>query len=44
LTTVGGFLPLLLLVGGAFWLRLAIVLAVGVSGATLLALLFAPAA
>jgi len=44
LTTIGGFLPLLLLVGGEFWPSLAIVLAGGVGGATLLALLFVPAA
>jgi len=44
LTTIGGFLPLLLLVGGDFWPSLAIVLAGGVGGATLLALVFVPAA
>ena len=44
LTTIGGFLPLLLLQGGEFWPSLAIVLAGGVSGATLLATVFVPAA
>ena len=44
LTTIGGFLPLLLLVGGEFWPSLAIVLAGGVTGATLLAMVFVPAA
>jgi len=43
LTTIGGFLPLLLLVGGEFWPSLAIVLAGGVGGATILALVFIPA-
>ncbi len=43
LTTIGGFLPLLLFVGGDFWPPLAIVLAGGVAGATLLATLFVPA-
>lgn len=43
LTTIGGFLPLLLLVGGEFWPSLAIVLAGGVGGATILALVFVPA-
>mgnify|MGYP002621795493 CR=1 FL=1 len=42
LTTIGGFLPLLLLVGGDFWPSLAIVLAGGVAGATLLAVGFVP--
>ncbi|MEM9108858.1 MAG: efflux RND transporter permease subunit [Planctomycetota bacterium] len=42
-TTVGGFLPLLLLVGGDFWPSLAIVLVGGIIGATLVALLFIPA-
>ncbi len=44
LTTVGGFLPLLVFVGGDFWPPLAIVLAGGVSGATILAVVFVPAA
>lgn len=44
LTTIGSFLPLLLIVGGEFWPPLAIVLAGGVGGSTLLALLFTPAA
>jgi len=43
-TTVGGFLPLLVLVGGAFWPQLAIVLVGGIMGATLVALIFVPAA
>lgn len=41
LTTIVGFMPLLL-AGGAFWPPLAVAIAGGVSGATLLALLFAP--
>ncbi|MEO1082661.1 MAG: efflux RND transporter permease subunit [Acidobacteriota bacterium] len=44
LTTIGGFLPLLLFVGGDFWPSLAIVLAGGIGGASILALLFIPAA
>jgi multidrug efflux pump subunit AcrB len=44
LTTIGGFLPLLLLTGGNFWPSLAIVLAGGVAGAMLLAMLFTPSA
>ncbi len=44
LTTMGGFLPLLLFIGGEFWPSLAIVLAGGVGGATILALIFVPAA
>ena len=44
LTTIGGFLPLLLFIGGDFWPPLAIVLAGGVAGATLIALLLVPAA
>jgi multidrug efflux pump subunit AcrB len=36
LTTIGGFLPLLLFVGGDCWPPLAIVLAGGVAGATVL--------
>jgi multidrug efflux pump subunit AcrB len=42
LTTVGGFLPLLLFVGGDFWPSLAIVLCGGILGASLLAVLFVP--
>ena len=42
-TTIGGFLPLLLFVGGDFWPSLAIVLAGGVGGATLLAIGLVPA-
>ena len=42
LTTIGGFLPILLFVGGSFWPSLAIVLAGGVAGATLLAIGFVP--
>ena len=44
LTTMGSFLPLLLLIGGDFWPPLAIVLAGGVIGSTLLAFFFVPAA
>ncbi len=44
LTTIGSFLPLLILVGGQFWPPLAIVLAGGVGGATFLAAVFTPAA
>ncbi|REJ76863.1 MAG: AcrB/AcrD/AcrF family protein [Acidobacteria bacterium] len=44
LTTIGGFLPLLLFIGGVFWPSLAIVLAGGVGGATILAMVFVPAA
>jgi len=44
LTTIGSFLPLLILIGGQFWPPLAIVLAGGVGGATLLAATFTPAA
>ena len=43
LTTIGGFLPLLLFVGGDFWPSLSIVLAGGVGGSMILALLFIPA-
>ncbi|MGL6342569.1 MAG: efflux RND transporter permease subunit, partial [Waterburya sp.] len=43
LTTMIGFIPLLLS-GGEFWQPLAIAIAGGVGGATLLALYFAPAA
>ncbi len=42
-TTIAGFLPLLL-GGGGFWPPLAVTIAGGVSGATLLALCFSPAA
>ena len=42
LTTIVGFLPLVL-DGGKFWPPLAIVIAAGVAGATLLALYFTPA-
>ena len=44
LTTIGGFLPLLIFIGGDFLPPLAIVLAGGVAGATLIALLLVPAA
>ena len=44
LTTIGGFLPLLLIVGGDFWPSLAIVLAGGVGGSMILALLLVPSA
>ena len=43
LTTIAGFIPLLLS-GGGFWPPLAIAIAGGVSGATILALYFAPSA
>ena len=43
LTTIGSFLPLLLIIGGQFWPPLAIVLAGGVGGSTLLAFTFTPA-
>ncbi|MEM9789479.1 MAG: efflux RND transporter permease subunit [Planctomycetota bacterium] len=43
LTTAGGFLPLLLFVGGDFWPSLAIVFVGGILGATLVALLYVPA-
>jgi multidrug efflux pump subunit AcrB len=42
LTTIGGFMPLLLLTGGNFWPSLAVVLAGGVAGAMLLAIAFTP--
>ncbi|MEM9587616.1 MAG: efflux RND transporter permease subunit [Planctomycetota bacterium] len=42
LTTIGGFVPLLI-GGGDFWPPLAIVIAGGVGGASILALLFVPA-
>ena len=44
LTTIGSFLPLLVFIGGEFWPPLAIVLAGGVGGSTLLAVFFTPAA
>ncbi|ANM31073.1 hypothetical protein ABI59_18075 [Acidobacteria bacterium Mor1] len=44
LTTVGGFLPLLIFVGGDFWPGLAIVMVGGVFGAMIMALLMVPAA
>lgn len=44
LTTVGAFLPLLLLVGGKFWPSLAIVLSGGVLGSMVLSQFFIPAA
>jgi multidrug efflux pump subunit AcrB len=43
LTTIGAFVPLLLFVGGDFWPSLAVVLAGGVAGATLMASLMVPA-
>lgn len=43
LTTIAGFMPLIL-GGGGFWPPMAITIAGGVGGATLLALLFAPSA
>lgn len=43
LTTIGGFLPILIIVGGDFWPSLAIVLAGGVGGSMILALVFVPA-
>lgn len=43
LTTIGGFLPLLIFVGGDFWPSLAIVLVGGVAGSTILAMIFIPA-
>lgn len=44
LTTMGSFVPILVLVGGQFWPPLAVALAGGVGGSTLLAWLFTPAA
>lgn len=41
-TTIGGFVPLLLFVGGDFWPSLAIVLVGGIAGTTVVALLFIP--
>lgn len=43
LTTIGGCLPLVFIIGGDFWPPLAIVLIGGVAGSTLLALFFTPA-
>ena len=43
LTTIGGFLPLLVFVGGDFWPSLSIVLVGGVGGSMILALLMVPA-
>ena len=43
-TTIGGFGPLLLFVGGDFWPSLAVVFVGGIGGATLVALLFVPGA
>lgn len=43
LTTIAGFMPLIL-GGGGFWPPMAITIAGGVGGATLLALIFAPSA
>ncbi len=43
-TTMGGFLPLLVFVGGDFWPSLAIVLVGGIAGASVVALLLIPAA
>jgi len=44
LTTAGGFLPLLIFIGGSFWPSLAVVLAGGVIGSMIVALYFVPAA
>jgi len=44
LTTMGGFLPLLIFVGGDFWPSLAIVLVGGIGGATIMAVLLIPGA
>jgi len=43
LTTIGGFLPLIVIVGGDFWPSMSIVLAGGIAGATVMALVFIPA-
>ncbi len=43
LTTIGGFLPLILIVGGDFWPSMSIVLAGGITGASIMALVFIPA-
>lgn len=42
-TTIGGFLPILIFVGGEFWPSLAIVMVGGVAGATLMGILLIPA-
>lgn len=42
LTTIGSFMPLLLIIGGEFWPPLAIVLVGGVGGATLIAFTLTP--
>ncbi|MDJ0782023.1 MAG: efflux RND transporter permease subunit [Desulfosarcinaceae bacterium] len=44
LTTIGSFMPLLIFIGGDFWPPLAVVLAGGVGGATILAMVFTPSA
>ncbi len=44
LTTIGSFMPLLIFIGGDFWPPLAVVLAGGVGGSTILAMLFTPSA
>ena len=43
-TTMGGFLPLLVFVGGYFWTSLSIVFVFGILGTTVLALIFVPSA
>ncbi len=43
LTTIGGFLPLIVIVGGDFWPSMSIVLAGGIVGASIMALLLIPA-
>lgn len=42
-TTIGGFLPLLVIVGGDFWPSISIILVGGVGGSMILALVFVPA-
>lgn len=44
LTTIGGFLPLIVIVGGDFWPSMSIVLVSGITGASIMALFFIPAA
>ena len=44
LTTIGGFLPLIVIVGGDFWPSMSIVLAGGITGASIMALFFIPSA
>lgn len=44
LTTIGGFLPLMLFTSGDFWPPLAVVMAGGVAGATFLSVVFIPSA